>query len=160
MKRRGKGGEIPGTLISSYLFFSPSFSSPHLFIFFLCFYLTTKFFPAMPGDEDKENIEDHTKEKQNGQNEKQNDQQPTGQLKLHLKGGMGFSTTVLAKTSTKIYKLLDAFCKEHKVDPKEHRLIFKDKVLHLDERLETYNVPSEATVNVVASQTGGGAKLK
>lgn len=78
------------------------------------------------------------------------------QLKLHLEGGHGFQiTTILAKPSTKVYKLLDAYCKEHNVDPKEYRLIFKDKVLHLDERLEAYNFPAEATVNVVASQTGG-----
>lgn len=77
------------------------------------------------------------------------------QVKLYLEGGVGFKTTVLAKSSTKVYKLLDAFCKEHKVDPKEHRLIYKDKVLHLGERLEAYNFPSESTINVVASQTGG-----
>lgn len=94
--------------------------------------------------------EDFENQKQNDHHE---DKQP--QLKLSLEGGQGFKTTVLARPSTKIYKLLDAFCKEHKVDPKEHRLVYKDKVLHLDERLEAYNFPGEATVSVVASQTGG-----
>ncbi|KAM0679851.1 Small ubiquitin- modifier 2 [Glugoides intestinalis] len=79
------------------------------------------------------------------------------QLKLHVEGGQGFQiTTILAKQSTKVYKLLDAYCKEHNIDPKEYRLIFKDKILHLDKRLEEYNFPPEATINVFASQTGGG----
>lgn len=79
------------------------------------------------------------------------------QIKLCLEGGMGFKMAVVAKPSTKIYKLMDAFCKKHNVDVKEYRLIYKDKVLHLDERLESYNFPPEATINVVASQTGGCA---
>lgn len=76
-------------------------------------------------------------------------------IKLTLEGGQDFKTVVLAKPSTKVYKLLDAFCKEHKVDPKEYRLIHKDKVLHLDERLEGYNIGDNTTISVVASQTGG-----
>ncbi|ELA42624.1 uncharacterized protein VICG_00376 [Vittaforma corneae ATCC 50505] len=92
--------------------------------------------------------------------EGQKNENKAPQVKLYLEGGMGFKTIVLAKSSTKVYKLLDAFCKEHKVDPKEHRLIYKDKVLHLDERLEAYNFPSDATINVVASQTGGYSYLK
>jgi hypothetical protein len=81
------------------------------------------------------------------------------QIKLVLEGGQDFRTAVLAKPSTKVYKLLEAFCKEHKVDQKEYRLIFKDKVLALDERLESYNLPNEATISVVASQVGGGIKI-
>lgn len=80
------------------------------------------------------------------------------QIKLSLEGGHDFRTVVLAKSSTKVYKLLDAFCKEHKVDPKEYRLIYKDKVLRLDERLESYNLPKEATISIVASQTGGSSE--
>lgn len=88
-----------------------------------------------------------------GSNEESRKQE---QIKLSLEGGQDFRTVVLAKPSTKVYKLLDAFCKEHKVDPKEYRLIYKDKVLRLDERLESYNFPREATISIVASQTGGG----
>lgn len=77
------------------------------------------------------------------------------QIKLVLEGGQDFRTVVLAKSSTKIYKLLEAFCKEHKVDQKEYRLIYKDKVLRLDERLESYNLPTDSVISVVASQVGG-----
>lgn len=78
------------------------------------------------------------------------------QIKIVLEGGQDFRTVVLAKPSTKVYKLLEAFSKEHKVDQKEYRLIYKDKVLHLDERLESYNIPNDATISVAASQVGGG----
>lgn len=85
----------------------------------------------------------------------QDDNIKKDQVKIRLEGGHDFTTVVIAKSSTKIHKLLDAFCKEHNVDPKEYRLIFNDKVLHLDERLENYNISTGTTINVVASQTGG-----
>ena len=78
------------------------------------------------------------------------------QIKISLEGGQDFRTVVLVKQRTKVYKLLDAFCAEHKINPKQYRLVYKDKVLHLDERLENYNIPGDATISVVASQVGGG----
>lgn len=109
--------------------------------------MKTEFLESMAENEDRSC---------NQSNDQKKDENKPSQLKLFLEGGSGFkTTTILAKPSTKVYKLLDAYCKEHNVDPKEYRLIYKDKVLHLDERLESYNFPSESTINVVASQTGG-----
>lgn len=82
------------------------------------------------------------------------------QLRLSIEGGSGFKTVVLAKPSTKVYKLLDAFCVNHKLDIKEHRLIYNDRVLRLEDRLETYEIAGDATINVVASQTGGNWEVK
>lgn len=89
------------------------------------------------------------------QNVNQGEEVKKEQIKIKMEGGHDFTTVVIAKPTTKVHKLLDAFCKEHNVSSKEYRLIYKDKVLHLDERLMNYNIPTEATINVVASQTGG-----
>jgi hypothetical protein len=80
-------------------------------------------------------------------------------VKYHLEGGMGFKTTVMAKPKAKLGKLLDAFCSEHDITAKDYWLIYKEKVLHLDKSIETYNIPAEATINVMASQTGGCSDL-
>lgn len=93
-------------------------------------------------------------EEQNNQ-ENNFDNNEEKRVKLYLEGGMGFKTTVLAKQKTCVSKLLKAFCKEHNVEEKEHRLFYKSKILDANKRIEDYNIPEEGVISVVASQVGG-----
>lgn len=116
----------------------------HSFVYSNIFIFSFLFTPSMSVSEEQQNFS------------KQPEEEKKDHLKITLEGGQDFRTVVLAKPRTKVYKLLDAFCKEHKVDQKEYRLVYKDKVLHLDERIENYNIQGDATISVVASQVGGG----
>lgn len=76
-------------------------------------------------------------------------------VKIALHGANDNRTVVLAKKTTKINRLLNAYCKERGVSPKEYRLIYKGKVLQEAEEISTYNMASGDVIEVVASQTGG-----
>ncbi len=77
------------------------------------------------------------------------------QVKITLQSGADNRIVVLARKSTRIYKLLNTFCKERNVSPKEYRLIFKNKVLREDATVDCYNLSDGDVIDVAASQTGG-----
>ncbi|KAI5150877.1 small ubiquitin-related modifier [Enteropsectra breve] len=77
------------------------------------------------------------------------------QVKLVLQGSSDNKTVVLAKPSTKISKLLKAYCRERNISPQEYRLVYKGKVLQEDGDVSIYNIKDNDVIDVVASQVGG-----
>lgn len=79
------------------------------------------------------------------------------QVKIVLQGSQDNRTIVLAKRTTKISRLLSAFCKERNVNSREFRLVYKGKVMQEDEEVGNYNMRDNDVIEVVASQTGGSS---
>lgn len=77
------------------------------------------------------------------------------QIKIVLQGSQDNRTTVLARKSTKIGKLLSVYCKERNVNAEEYRLVFCGKVMNEGEEVGCYDVHDNDVIEVVASQTGG-----